>query len=103
MVNIGQGRRRAITAPLLVKVPFQHGTIIFTSFHNEKVNSELETKLLRFLVFAAVTAKDTAAAQNIMISGGFSPQKQSLLSTSPESAPVTSTYKNTNAGPCDSC
>ena len=63
------------------------------------MNSELETKLLRFLVFAAVTAKDTAAAQNIMISGGFSPQKQSLLSTSPESAPVTSTYKNTKRRP----
>jgi hypothetical protein len=83
-----------ITAPLLVKVPFERGTIIFTSFHNEKVNSELETRLLRFLVFAAVTAKDTAAAQKIMISGGFSPQKQSLLSTSAESPPVTSTYKN---------
>ncbi len=88
-----------VTAPLLVKVPFEHGTIIFTSFHNEKVNSELETKLLRFLVFAAVTAKDTAAAENIMISGGFSPQKQSLLSTSPESPPVASTYKNAKRRP----
>ena len=54
-----------VTAPLLVRVPFEHGTIIFTSFHNEKVNSELETKLLRFLVFAAVTAKETAAAEKI--------------------------------------
>jgi hypothetical protein len=88
-----------ITAPLLVKVPFERGTIIFTSFHNEKVNSELETKLLRFLVFAAVTAKDTAAAQKIMVSGGFSPQKQSLLSTSAESPPVTSTYKNARRRP----
>ena len=52
-----------VTAPLLAKVPFGRGTIIFTSFHNEKVNSELETKLLKFLVFAAVTAKETAAAQ----------------------------------------
>ena len=78
-----------LTAPLLARVPFERGTIIFTSFHNEKVNSELETKLLKFLVFAAVTAKETAAAHKMMISGGFSPQKESLLSTSGEAQPVT--------------
>jgi hypothetical protein len=88
-----------VTAPLLARVPFERGTIIFTSFHNEKVNSELETKLLKFLVFAAVTAKETAAAHKMMISGGFSPQKESLLSTSGESQPVTSTYKNDKRRP----
>jgi hypothetical protein len=88
-----------VTAPLLVKVPFERGTIIFTSFHNEKVNTELETELLRFLVFAAVTAKETVAAQKSMISGGFSPQKESLLSTSGEAQHVTSTYKNDKRRP----
>ena len=87
-----------MTAPLLVKVPFEQGTIIFTSFHNEKVNSELETKLLKFLVFAAVTARETAEAKNIMISGGFSPQKQNLLSASPEAAPVQNVYANAKRG-----
>ena len=87
-----------VTAPLLAKIPFERGTIIFTSFHNEKVNSELETKLLRFLVFAAVTAKETAQAQKTMIAGGFSPQKQNLLSASPEAPSVTQSYLNTKRG-----
>jgi hypothetical protein len=87
-----------ITAPLLVKAPFERGTIIFTSFHNEKVNNELETKLLKYLVFAAVTAKETAEAQKTMISGGFSPQKQNLLSASPETPSVTQSYVNAKRG-----
>lgn len=93
--NVGNTR---VSAPLLVKVPFEQGTIIFTSFHNEKVNSELETKMLRFLVFAAVTAKETAEAQKTMVSGGFSPQKQNLLSASPETPSVTQNYANTKPG-----
>ena len=88
-----------VTAPLLAKVPFDRGTIIFTSFHNEKVNSELETQLLRFLVFAAVMAKENAEAQKMMISGGFSPQNESLLSTSGEAQPVSSAYKNDKRRP----
>jgi len=88
----------AAAAPLLVKVPFEQGTIIFTSFHNEKVNSKIESQLLRFLVFAAVTAKETAQANKTMISGGFSPQKQNLLSASPETPPVTQTYANAKPG-----
>ncbi len=93
-----KGGGPSVSAPLLVKVPFEKGTIIFTSFHNEKVNSELETKMLKFLVFAAVTAKETAQTQKTMISGGFSPQKQNLLSASAEAPEVTQTYANTKRG-----
>ncbi len=92
------GNASTIVAPLLIKAPFEQGTIIFTSFHNEKVNSKLETKLLQFLVFAAVTAKETAEAQKMMISGGFSPQKQNLLSASAEAPSVTQTYTNAKRG-----
>lgn len=88
-----QGGSR-LSAPLLVKVPYEQGTIIFTSFHNEKQNSAIETKLLKFLVFAAVTAREAAEAQKTMISGGFSPQKQNLLSASSEEPKVTQTYSN---------
>ena len=49
----------------------------------------------KFLVFAAVTAKETAEAQKTMVSGGFSPQKQNLLSASPDAPAVTQTYSNT--------
>jgi hypothetical protein len=86
------------SSPLLVKAPFKEGTIIFTSFHNEKQNSEQELRLLRFLVFAAVTAKEVAKINKTMISGGFSPQKQNLLSASPDTPEVTQTYQNKKAG-----
>ncbi|HEV3168033.1 MAG TPA: hypothetical protein VGZ22_28785 [Isosphaeraceae bacterium] len=86
------------STPLLVKVPFKEGTIIFTSFHNEKQNSDQELKLLRFLVFAAVTAKEVAKSTETMISGGFSPQKQNLLSASPDTPSVSQTYHNKKAG-----
>ena len=52
------------------------GTVIFTSFHNEKQNSQQEMLLLRYLVFSAVTAKEEALAQETMLAGGFSPVKQ---------------------------
>jgi len=69
-------------APLLVKFQFGKGSVIFTSFHNEKQNNELETKLLKYLVFSAVTAKTEAQVTETMIKGGFSPQKSNLLSAS---------------------
>src|SRR5262249_50653263 len=34
-----------IEAPLLIKFPCGKGAVLFTSFHNEKQNSELEKKL----------------------------------------------------------
>src|SRR5262249_23708313 len=42
------------SAPLLFKLPFEQGAMIFTSFHNEKQNSDKEEQLLRYLVFATV-------------------------------------------------
>ena len=43
-------------APLLVKFTAGKGTVIFTSFHNEKQNSTTEKKLLQYLVFTLVVA-----------------------------------------------
>src|SRR5262249_54440308 len=60
---------------LLVKFYFGEGTVIFTSFHNEKQNSKTEEKLLKYLVFSAVTAQVETKLTKTMISGGFSPQK----------------------------
>lgn len=89
------------TAPLLVKFPFGDagGSVIFTSFHNEKQNSELEMKLLKFLVFATVTAHQDHTITRRLIKGGFSPSSKSLLSASSESPSVTRTYKCEKAGP----
>jgi hypothetical protein len=80
-------------APLLVKFPHGEGSVIFTSFHNEKQSTETELKLLKHLVFAAVTAKIESKVAKRMISGGFSPQQQSLLSASAGSPSVTQTYR----------
>src|SRR5207245_2294225 len=56
-------------APLLVKFPFQKGTVIFTSFHNEK-QGEVGEKLLKYLVFSAVTARAEAEMTSKIAEGG---------------------------------
>jgi hypothetical protein len=85
--------------PLLVKFPSEHGQVIFTSFHNEKQTSEIEQKLLKFLVFSVVTAKTESAVARTMVQGGFSPTSRDLLSASPQSPSVTQTYTCKKAGP----
>jgi hypothetical protein len=82
------------TAPLLVRAPIGKGAVIFTSFHNAEQNSEKEKQLLRFLVLAAVTAKQSSQVRRTMLSGGFRPEKESLLSASRPNQPVTQTYRN---------
>jgi hypothetical protein len=86
------------TAPLLVKLPFEQGALIFTSFHNEKQNSEKEYQLLKYLVFATVTAREVSKVTRTMLAGGFSPRKQSLLSASTESSSVTQSHRNRTTG-----
>src|SRR5262245_6556624 len=85
-------------APFLVKFQFGKGTVIFTSFHNEKQNSEVEQKLLKYLVFSAVTAQIENQVNQTLIQGGFSPQKQNLLSASKDNPKATYAYHATKAG-----
>jgi hypothetical protein len=86
------------TAPFLVKFPSHDGTVIFTSFHNEKQNSETELKLLRYLVFSAVTAEVETKVERTMVQGGFSPAKKNLFSASAGEPSATSTYHNDKPG-----
>ncbi len=85
-------------APLLVKFPVGKGTVIFTSFHNEKQNSEIETKLLQYLVFSMVTAGVDSAVQESISEGGFAPQRSNLLSTPRGNPTVTRTYTSQKPG-----
>ena len=85
-------------APLLVKFQFGKGSVIFTSFHNEKQNNEVETKLLKYLVFSAVTAKTEAQVTQTMIKGGFSPQKSNLLSASSDNSKFEQIYQSKKGG-----
>jgi F0F1-type ATP synthase epsilon subunit len=86
-------------APLLAKFREGKGTVIFTSFHNESQNSEKELDLLRYLVFSAVTAEQDALAQESMLSGGFSPVKQSQINHGAGNASVTKAYTSADSGP----
>ncbi|MCS7046451.1 MAG: hypothetical protein NZO58_08865, partial [Gemmataceae bacterium] len=87
------------TAPLLVKFQVGKGTVIFTSFHNEKQNSETELKLLKYIVFSAVTAQMENEVNQTLYKGGFSPKKQNLLSASRDNPRVTYKYHSSKAGP----
>lgn len=60
--NFGQ----TSAAPLLVKFPFQKGTVIFTSFHHVKNDSEIVRKLLEYLVFASVNARSENRVKEIL-------------------------------------
>lgn len=104
MVTYLRGRYRSQEnedreAPLLVKFPYGEGSVIYTSFHNEKQNSETEMELLRYLVFATVTARTESEIQRTMVEGGFSPASRNLLSASGDDPSVTRTWQCRNAGP----
>jgi hypothetical protein len=86
-------------APLLVSFTFGKGTVIFTSFHNSAQNSETELKLLRYLVFTAVTAEVEQKVLQMMAKGEFSPGPSTRLETSPQKPKVMRTYHHPKAGP----
>jgi hypothetical protein len=86
-------------APLLVRFACGKGTVIFTSFHNSTQNSATEQKLLRYLVFTALTSKIERTVETTMISGGFAPAAARRSVTSPDEPQVAGTYTNKRAGP----
>lgn len=87
------------TGPLLVTFPHGEGTVIFTSFHNEAQNTEMEEELLRHLVFTTVTAREEGKIRRTMVRGGFSPTARNLLSASSGGKPVEQTYECRRRGP----
>ncbi len=91
-----QGAR--VESPLLVRIPVGRGAVVFTSFHNEKQNSRTELELLKYLVFATVTARVQTEVSETMLKGGFSSAKQNLLSASADTPTASSTYQNTAEG-----
>src|SRR5262249_48523881 len=88
-----------VKAPLLLKLQEAKGTVISTSFHNEPQNSDKELELLRSLVFSAATAREETMARQTMLSGGFSPVKQSQASHGSGTATVTRAYTSTDSAP----
>jgi hypothetical protein len=90
---IKERTRQPVKAPLMVRFKFQEGTVIFTSFHNERQNSRTEKQLLQYLVFSLVTAGVDADLNAQMDKGGFTPQRSNLLSTPERNQSISKTYE----------
>ena len=88
---------RNSNSPLLVRFKHGEGVVIFTSFHNEKVNGDVAVKLLKYLVFATMLAKTEEKTAEIVSSGGLVAKGKSLLSASSAEPSVTQIYKCTKA------
>lgn len=84
---------RTEVVPLLVSFPFKEGMVVFTSFHNEAQNSELELRLLRYLVFTTVVAAEEEKIKRALVQGGFSPQERGILRPLSEKEEVTEAYE----------
>ncbi|NLS91741.1 MAG: hypothetical protein GXX96_06120 [Planctomycetaceae bacterium] len=84
---------------LLVSFPYGKGTVVFTSFHNEAQNSDIEKLLLRYLVFATVTAREQEDVRQVLVKGGFSPRQRNLLALTTEEQPITDSYQHEEVGP----
>lgn len=90
---------RQVRGSLLASFPFENGTVVYTSFHNETQNSQVEMELLRYLVFTAITAREDAHVQRTMVRGGFSPAQRNLLSASQDATPMQQEFVCRTRGP----
>jgi len=93
----GQIDAGSATAPLMVKFQVGKGTVIFTSFHNEKQNSRIEKQLLQYLVFSLVTAGIDSEVNSSLDQSGFSARGSNLLSTPKRNQTITKHYDNKSA------
>jgi len=85
-------------APLLVSFPFQEGMVVFTAFHNEAQNSEIERKLLHYLVFTTVVAAEEEKIKRTLVQGGFSPQQRGILRPLVAKEELSDTYVSAKGG-----
>lgn len=87
------------SAPLLAKMPFEDGFIIFTAFHNGKQRSRRELDLLRYLVYTTVTARLEARTKEQLVEAGFTAARHDLVTRSPGSPERRGTYTCSRPGP----
>jgi hypothetical protein len=91
--NLGQ----PFTVPLMVKFRVKRGTVIFTSFHNSRNDSEIVKKVLEFLVFSSINARSEARLKELMQQSQFTPQDLHPLLVSAEN-PVQAIHKHKGGG-----
>ena len=85
---------KVVSLPLLVEITNGKGSVLFTSFHNETQNSEKEMLLLKYLVFASVTAEENARARDVLVQGGFSPSASDIFTSSDSQSSTVYEYPN---------
>ena len=88
----------SIDAPLMVKFNCGKGSVLFTSFHNTKQNSEDEAKLLKFLVLSTVTAGVDSGLVESLEKGGFTRVASSLIEAEPGKPSKTRRFDNKASG-----
>lgn len=91
-------RESRISGPLLAKMPFGDGCIIFTAFHNGKQRSRGEVELLRYLVYTTVTARLEARTKEQLVEAGFTAARHDLVTRSPGSPERKGAYKCSRPG-----
>jgi hypothetical protein len=79
----------------LTRFRFREGTVIFTSFHNARQNTEMERKLLEYLVMSAVNARSEARITTLMRDAGFPPEEIRNVQLTLDQ-PVVRTYQHTH-------
>jgi hypothetical protein len=84
--------------PLLVKFSIGKGTVIFTSYHHGKTNSDNEQRLLKYLIYKLVTSNVETTIEDVLEKNQFSPVKANLFSASKDSPAFTKSYHNPEAG-----
>jgi len=85
---------KIVSLPLLVEITNGKGSVLFTSFHNEAQNSEKEMLLLKYLIFASVTAEENARARDVLVQGGFSPSASDIFTSSDSQSSTVYEYPN---------
>ena len=85
---------KIVSLPLLVEITNGKGSVLFTSFHNETQNSEKEILLLKYLVFASVTAEENARARDVLVQEGFSPSASDIFTSSDSQSSTVYKYPN---------
>jgi hypothetical protein len=88
---------QALSVPLLVKFRVQKGTVIFTSFHHSKNDSQIVQKLLEFLVFASVNARSEARVKELMQHSQFALDEMRPVLLSADNK-FEATYHHTGGG-----
>jgi hypothetical protein len=88
-----------IDAPLAVLFSHGKGTVVFTSYHDEKQTSGAEADLVRYLVRKTVAARIEAKAVDLLADEGVVPRMTHTYEADPALKRIEGTFTHPQAGP----